>query len=112
MLSVEQTVEGIDTVAGRIVDRSIRRLFVTYCSEILLFSDSIDIAIAAFDVRLSGPGGFSVIVAPYRELFRVSVGSGRSCDIRVDGREPFVTALDLAMRHHLDSLGRQGGHTS
>jgi hypothetical protein len=112
MRSVERTVEGIDAVACRIVDQSIRRLFTTLCSEILLFSGGIDAEIAAFEVRLSGPGGFSVVVAPYRELFRVSIGSGRPCDIRVDGREPFITALDLAMRHHLESLGRRVGHSS
>jgi len=100
------TMDKIGQVAGRIVEPPVRELFAKFCGEILFLPDRIDIEVAPFEVRFSAPDGFKVTVSPYRELFLVKVGSHRSCDIRVDGRSSLVAALDLAMRHALESRGR------
>lgn len=101
------TMEKIGQVAGRIIEPPVRELFARFCGEILLLPARIDIEVAPFEVRFSAPDGFKVTVSPYRELFLVKVGSHRSCDIRVDGQSSLVSALDLAMRHALESRGRR-----
>ena len=95
--------ERIEAVAGLIARKSTRELFVKMCWEIGRFSSVIDIEIALFEVRFSGPGDFKVTLSSYRELFLVSVGEGNACDVRVSTKASFVSALDLALHHFLES---------
>ncbi len=103
MPSYNGKMERIETVAGLIARKSTRELFVKLCREISLFSSTVDAEIALFEVRFSGPGNFKVTLSSYRELFLVSVGEGNACDVRVSSKGAFLSALDLALHHFLET---------
>ena len=102
----EEEMKSVTNVARRIIPQQVKDLFMKYCHEILLFSDQIVVEITPFEVRFLGPGGFRTAVSPYRDLFLVSVGSTFSCDVRVDTRGAYFSALDLALRHFLEAQGK------
>ncbi len=106
MLSVEERMNQVTAIAGRIVPHQVKELFIAYCREVALFSDRIVVEADPFEVRFSGPEGFRTAVSPYRDLFLVSVGSNYSCDIRVDSQEAYFSALDLALHHFLEAQGK------
>lgn len=99
-------VPEVETIAGLIAREKTRELFFRFCNEIIRFSDRINIEVALFEVRFSGPGNFNVTVSSYRELFLVSVGKVGSCDVRVSSEAGFLSALDLSLHHYLESRGR------
>jgi len=104
--------EGMRVFAAgkRIGPRATRRLFVRFCREVSRFSDRFEIEVAPFEVTLREPGtGFCVVVSPLRDLFLVSIGEGRSFDVRVSSDESFVSALDLALERYLASASRAAG---
>lgn len=89
-------------VGKRIGPRPTRRLFVRFCHEVSCLSDRFDVEVEPFEVTLRERGsGFCVIVSPLRDLFLVSIGEGRSFDVRVSSDESFVSALDLAVERYL-----------
>jgi len=87
----------------RIGTPAVRALFVRFCREVLSFSDSVEAEVAPFEVRFADSRGFSVAVSPLRELFLVSIGRGRTCDIRVSSPESFCLALDASLRAFLEA---------
>jgi hypothetical protein len=96
----------ITAAAQRIITEKVRGLFFRYCREILLLSDDIALEVRTFELRFLGPGGFKVIVSPYRELFLASVGSVSPCEVRVSAADGYISALDLALHHYLEVRGR------
>ncbi len=98
--------EKIDSAAllglARRMSRSdVRKLFLRFCHEVIRFSEEIEVETAPFELTMQGPHGFAVVVSPFRELFLVSVGEGRSFDIRVSSVDSFASALDLTLHSYL-----------
>ena len=103
-LDAESGSEGLRVFAlgKRIVPRRSRRLFVVFCRQVSRLSGRFEIDVAPFDVTLREPGsGFCVVVTPLRDLFLVSIGEGRSVDVRVSSVESFLSALDLVLDRYL-----------
>lgn len=103
MHAYEETAKALGGMAERLDDASVRDLFVRFCGEIALLSDAVVMEIAPFEVLFSGPHGFRMRVAPYRDLFRVSIESDNPCDVRVSAEDGYVAALDLAVKSFLDA---------
>ena len=98
---------GLNALGGRIGSRGVRRLFVRFCHEIERFSDGFEIEAGPFDLSLrDAASGFAVVVSPLREIFLVSIGEGRSCDLRVSSVDGFVTALDCAVTRYLAAASK------
>lgn len=98
---------GLSALGARIGPRDVRRLFVRFCHEVERFSDGLEIEVAPFDLSLRDAStGFSVVVSPLRDLFLVSIGEGRSCDIRVSSVDSFVSALDLTLARYLAAASK------
>jgi hypothetical protein len=105
-----QTVDRADPVLSemveRLADESVRNLFMAFCRQVETFSDRIEMEISPFEVRFQDPPEFRVRVAPYRDLFRVSIDSPNPCEIRVSAEEGYVSALDIALKSFLDARAR------
>jgi len=98
---------GIPAAARLIGPRPIRRLFVRFCREVSRFSDRFEVDVSPFEIALRDPeADFCVFVSPLRDLFLVSIGEGRSFDVRVSSPESFVSALDLTLERYLVSASR------
>ena len=94
----------IDDFARRIEKPGVRGRFVRFCEEVSRFP-AVSIETAPFEIRFTAPGGFAVRVSPYAELFLAAVGDSPPCEMRIATREGLAAALDLAMRHFLDTAG-------
>jgi hypothetical protein len=91
----------------RLCPPALQRLFVKFCHCVALFSDGFEVEAAPFDLTLhEAASGFSVTVSPLRELFLVSIGEGRSLDIRVSSAESFVCALDVTLAAYLAAASK------
>jgi len=98
---------GLFALGSRIGPRDVRRLFVRFCHEVERFSDGLEIEVAPFELSLrEASSGFFVAVSPLRELFLVSIGESRSCDVRVSSAESFVSALDLTLARYLAAASK------
>jgi hypothetical protein len=98
---------GVLVLARRLGSREARRLFVRFCHEVARFSDGFQMEAAPFDLSLRDSfSGFSLTVSPLRELFLVSIGEGRSFDVRVSSAETYVSALDLALAAYLAAAAK------
>lgn len=98
---------GVPALARRIGPRELRRLFVRFCHEVARFPGAFEIETAPFDLTLrEAASGFSVTVSPLRDLFLVSIGEGRSFDIRVSSADGFESALDLTLAGYLTSAAK------
>ncbi len=86
---------------GRINPPHVRRLYNSFCEQLVRFSLQVQVEAARFETRFTSPGGMLVILTPYQDIFMVSVGTGSPCDIRVSGEEGYFRALDLALNHFL-----------
>jgi hypothetical protein len=98
---------GVPALARRIGRGELRRLFVRFCHEVARFPGEFEIETAPFDLTLRDlASGFSVTVAPHRELFLVSIGESRSFDVRVSSTDSFVSALDLTLAGYLTAAAK------
>ncbi len=98
---------GLLALGSRIGPRDVRRLFVRFCREVERFSDALEIEVAPFELSLrEASSGFSIAISPLRELFLISIGESRSCDVRVSSAESFVSALDLALARYLAAASK------
>lgn len=98
---------GLNALGGRIGSREVRRLFVRFCHEVEGFSDGFEIEAGPFDLSLrDASSGFSVVVSPLRDIFLISIGEGRSCDLRVSSIDSFVSALDCAVTQYLTAASK------
>lgn len=86
---------------GRISPPEVRALYESFCRQVALFSPLVEVEAARFETRFTSSAGMRVVVAPYHDIFMVSVGSGSPCDIRVSAEEGYFRALDLALNHFL-----------
>lgn len=86
---------------GRISPPEVRALYESFCAQVARFSPPVEIEAARFETRFTSPAGVRIIVAPYHDIFMVSVGGGSPCEIRVSGEEGYFRALDLALNHFL-----------
>ena len=105
MRTAEIAAEGAVSLADRIIREEPRRLFRLLVEEILRFPGPVAVETTPFEVRFSGGGGFNVTVAPYRELFLVSVGNSTPCSLRISTEEGFIAAVDLSLQHFLECAG-------
>lgn len=94
----------IDDFARRIEDAEPRSCFLRFCEAMVRFP-AVSLEAAPFELRFSAPGGFFVRVSPYNELFLAAVGDAPPCELRIAGRDGLAAALELAMRHFLDTAG-------
>jgi len=98
---------GLFALGARIGPHEVRRLFVRFCREVERFSDGLEIEVSPFELFLrEASSGFSVVVSPLSELFIVSIGESRSCDVRVSSVESFVSALDLTLVRYLAAASK------
>jgi len=86
---------------GRISPPEVRALYESFCAQVARFSPLVEVEAARFETRFTSTAGMRIVVAPYHDIFMVSVGSGSPCDIRVSGEEGYFRALDLALNHFL-----------
>jgi len=91
--------------ARLIANASIREFFARFCREVMRFSDDIDVEIEPFTLKMKNGDGFEITLSPLREIFLVSIGKDRSCDIRVSSIEDYLFALDLVLHHFLSVRG-------
>jgi hypothetical protein len=97
----------LNALGGRIGSREVRRLFVRFCHEVERFSDGFEIEAGPFDLSLrDSSSGFCVAVSPLRDMFLVSIGEDRSCDLRVSSVDGFVSALDYAVARYLSAASQ------
>ncbi|MBN1886055.1 MAG: hypothetical protein JW876_11105 [Candidatus Krumholzibacteriota bacterium] len=94
----------LEDFARRIEREEVRGLFATFCAEVEGFPGVV-VETAPFDARFVAHNGFVVRVSPYADLFLAAVGAACPCEMRVATREGLAAALDLAMRHFLDTAG-------
>lgn len=98
---------GISAAARLIGPRPTRRLFIRFCREVSRLSNRFEVEVSPFEVTLRDPdAAFCVVASPLRDLFLVSIGEGRSFDVRVSSAESFVAALDLTLERYLVSAAR------
>ena len=105
MPSVEINLEGAVGLSERIVREETGRFFRLLLEEISRFPGPVSIEATPFEARCTGGGGFNVTITPYRELFLVSVGEKTPCTVRVASERDYFSAIDLALRHFLESCG-------
>lgn len=85
----------------RIGPMTVRDLYNSFCEQVVWLSSDVEVEVAPFETRFSGPGGMYVALSPYRDLFMVSVGTSATCEVRVSDEHAWYRALDLALNHFL-----------